>query len=102
MADTNQRRAYIDAISAATRAFNSGYEMAIRSGAPDATATWQTSPEPFNVRYMLEYGRSIIAANCPYPNEQRPGRGLDQAILTSGEAFFRRHDLFACYKTQAP
>lgn len=97
VATTPARQRYIEAITQATTAFNRGNDAALRSPNPDATATWRPEyADTFNVRHVLEYGRSVIAADCPLPVDMRIPRGIDRAIEQAGYAFYENFDLFKC------
>ncbi len=97
VATTPARQRYIEAITQATTAFNRGNDAALRSPNPDATASWRPEYQSeFNVRHVLEYGRSVITADCPLPSDMRIPRGIDRAIEQAGYAFYENFDLFKC------
>ena len=99
MADTPARRAYIAAINDARSALDNGFEAAMRQPNPDATATWQGYTPAFNVRQVIEFGRSFIAQNCPVP--QNLHRNVADVVNREGRPFFQNYGLFNCNATQA-
>lgn len=97
VADTPARRAYRAAINEASAAFNAGLEAVANGGNPNATADWRPELDgAFNIRHVLEYGRSFIAHNCPLPELERTPTALPQELRTAGYNFYNGVGLYNC------